>query len=551
VVTGVLIPLVTRRLVDDAIVGGQRHLVWPLGVAVLGLGLLQAGSIFFRRNLGHATSTAIETDLRARLFRQFQALPLSFHRRHGTGQLLARATGDLQAVSGFFGNSLVFLIHFTLTFIAVAVVLVLLDPLLAVLTLGFVVPALLSARLYHRRMAGVAARARQAAGEVTTVLDDNIGGLMVLRGFGQEHQAQSRLERAASALRSVNLEAVSRQSLYVPALGLVPALVTAAILGVGGRQAIDGRLSVGELVAFSQYLALVLNPLRVAGWHLSGIPRALAAGERVLEVLDQPPLEDRPDARPLEEPAGEVVFDRVTFSYDGAASSAVADVSLTIRPGETVALVGPSGAGCSTLAALVPRLADPTSGRVLLDGVDTRATTVASLRRHVGVAFDDPVLFKGSVRDNIAFANPDAGEDRVREAAAAAGIDQFVADLPDGYDTPVGERGSALSGGQRQRVALARALLTRPRVLVLDDPLSSVDVETEAEVCRRLRTLLPEHTTLLVARRPSTLALADRVVLMGEGRVVASGTHEELLACPAYRAHFDLDRAPGAAEMRP
>ena len=547
------IPELTRRLVDRAILGHHRSLIWPLGLTALGLGVLRAFMNFLRRNLAGATSVRIEASLRGRLFAHLQGLPISFHDQWQSGQLLARATSDLNAIRIFLGYALVFLTFVAVVFLGVGVRLVQLDPLLAVCTLALVVPFVWAGIRFNRSMEMLAAQSREAVGEVTNVVEECAGGVRILKAFGQERRAVAELEQAASRLMDVNLQGVRVRSFYIPGLAAIPNLVYAVLLGVGGLEVVHHHLTPGGLVAFYQYLAFVIAPLRYVGWMLAMAQQAQAGGERVFEILDtQPAIADAPHARSLSPVEGEVVLERVGFTYPGSRSPALVDVSLSIRPGETVALVGMSGSGKSTIAALLPRFLDPTSGRVLVDGVDVREASLASLRSQIGVVFDEPVLFSASVAENIAFGVPDASADEVVRAATAAGAAAFIEELPEGYATRVGEQGFSLSGGQRQRIALARALLSRPRILVLDDPLSSVDVRTEAEIEANLRSLLGSRTTVLIAHRASTVAMADRVFLLEEGHVRATGSPSELLASnPAYRrvlaAELDLDELAATA----
>lgn len=542
-----VIPELTRRLVDDAILGHRSSLIWPLGLATLALGILRGFMNFLRRNLAGATSVRIEADLRTRLFAHLQGLPISFHDQWQSGQLLARATSDLNSIRLFAGYALVFLSFVVVVLLGVGARLLVLDARLAVLSLGLVVPFGLAGIRFNGQMEDISARSREAVGELTNVVEESVGGVRILKAFGQEGRAVRRLELRATELRAVNLEGVRVRSTYIPVMALVANLIWAVLLGVGGLEVIHRHLSLGNLVAFYQYLAFVIVPLRYVGWMLAMAQQATAAGRRVFEVLEtQPAISDPSHARPLPSIMGEITFDGVTFTYPGSERPALDDISLTIQPGETVALVGMSGSGKSTFAALLPRFADPTRGRVLIDGIDIRTVSLPSLRSQIGVVFDEPVLFSASVRDNIAFGDPNALDGDVRRAAEAAGAARFIESLPDGYETRVGEEGFSLSGGQRQRLALARALLSRPRILVLDDPLSSVDVKTEAEIEANLTTLLQGRTTVLIAHRASTVSMADRVILLEEGQVRATGTHAELLARePGYRqvlaAELDLD----------
>ena len=547
------LPAIVKRVVDDAIVDHRRDQVLPLAVAALVVVTFRAVFNFLRRNYQGEAGVRVEADLRARLFAHLQGLPISFHDRWQSGQLLARATSDLNAIRMFLGFALTFMTFIALYAVTVTVALVLLDPLLAGVTLGIAVPFAFLAIRFNHRMENVWARSREAVGDVASAVEESIGGVRILKAFGVERRAVVRLDGAATRLRDVNLEAVRYRSLYVPLLALLPNLMLAVVLGLGGLRVIDGGLSLGGLIAFNQYLAFLVVPLRYVGWMLSQSQQALAAGDRVFEILDtQAEIADAPDARDAGPLEGEVTFEHVSFRYPDAAAPALDDVSFTVRPGETVALVGMSGSGKSTLAALLPRFDDPTGGRILLDGRDLRGLTLASVRRQIGVVFDEPVLFSATVRDNIAFGFPEAELDDVVRAAKAAGAHDFVTALPEGYDTRVGEQGFSLSGGQRQRLALARALLGRPRILVLDDPLSSVDVRTEAEIEARLRDVLKGRTVFLIAHRASTVAMSDRVVLLEDGRVVTTGTHADLIQSDdAYRrvlaAELDLSEIADAA----
>jgi ATP-binding cassette subfamily B protein len=539
-----LVPQLIKQVIDEGVVAGHRGRIWSLALAAAGVVSARAVCNFLRRNASGEASVRIEADLRARLFAHLQGLPASFHDHWQTGQLLARATSDLNTIRMFLGFALVFFSYLAVYALAVAVVLFWVDPPLAALTWALVVPFAALAVRFNHRMEEISLRSREQVGAVTDAVEESVGGIRILKAFGVERRAVERVRATAAALRDVNLEAVAERARYVPLLALIPNLIVATIVGVGGLQVVAGRLSLGELVAFNQLLAGLVLPLRYVGWMLSQAQQAAAAGRRVFEILDtQAAIADRPgacDAPPFE---GEVAFEGVTFCYPGAAAPALDDVSFTIAPGETVALVGMSGSGKSTAAALLPRFLDPDAGRVRIDGRDVRDYTLASLRRQIGVVFDEPILFSATVRENIAFGFPDAPMEEVERAARAAGAHEFICALDRGYDTVVGEQGLSLSGGQRQRIALARALLGRPRILVLDDPLSSVDVRTEAEIEANLRAIRRGRTTLLIAHRASTVAMADRVVLLDGGRVVATGTHAALLASN------DLYRHVLAAEL--
>jgi ATP-binding cassette subfamily B protein len=535
---GLALPVIIQREIDDAILRRHHQLLWPLAGLALMVAGLRAVMNFLRRYLSGQASVRVEADLRARLFAHLQGLPLSFHDRWQSGQLLARATSDLDTIRMFLGFAVVFLAFVAITGAGVLIAVAVESPPIAALALALALPFVVLATRFNHRLDEVTVRSRQAVGNVADVVTESVGGVRILKAFGAEGRAVARLAGATGTLRDVNIEAVELRARYIPMLQLLPNAMLGVVLGVGGWQVLDGGLTLGALVAITQYLWLLVVPLRYVGWMLSMARQARAAASRVFEILDtEPTIADRPHSVALIHPEGAIGFDHVTFTYPGAPAPALTDVSFRIAPGETVAVVGMTGSGKSSLAGLVPRFYDPDRGRVTLDGQDLHSWSLASLRGHIGVVFDEPVLFSATIAENIAFARPDADGARISEAARAAGAHQFILELPDGYSTLVGEQGFSLSGGQRQRIALARALLAEPAVLILDDPLSSVDVRTEAEIEANLRTLLARPTTILIAHRASTVAMADRVLLLDKGRLVADGTHRSLLRTNAtYRS---------------
>jgi ATP-binding cassette subfamily B protein len=575
VLSEIAIPLLTKSMIDGAISHGRRDLLLPIGAAAVGLGALQALLNFLRRWVQATAVTGMDQAIRADIYAHLQRLPPAFHDDWQSGQLLSRATTDLSAIRRFAGFGTIFLITNTITFIAVVLLLIRLNWWLGLLTGTLFLPVLWASIRFQRRYRVLARRSQDQQGDLATYVEEAATGIRVLKALGRGGEAATQHGGQATEVFGTELAKARLRSTFWAGLDLIPNAMIGVLLLLGALAVGRHELTLGGLVAFITLTLMLVWPIESMGYILAGGQEAATAAQRVYEILDTEPSITSPARRsaspggrppgtprsPLRAEAGaagrtrrssrrsahpaRLVFDRVGFRYPGAEHALLRGVSLTVQPGQTMVLVGATGAGKTTLLQLVPRLADVTSGAVLLDGTDVRRLPLAELRTRVGCAFEDPTLFSASVRENVSYGAPDA-DDAAIEAALAMAQAGFVHDLPWGLDTRIGEQGMALSGGQRQRVALARAILARPSLLILDDPLSALDVHTEARVTEALRGLLAETTALVVAHRPSTVTLADRVALLRDGVITATGTHARLLATqPRYRDLMSGSGEPG------
>jgi len=535
--SSIVVPLVTKTVVDGPVAHGQRDRLVPLALLALALGVAEAVLIFIRRWIQTNATLGMEKQMRDDVYAHLQSLPPAFHDRWQSGQLLSRATTDLSAIRRFVGFGLVFLVVNLATFGTVIALLVRLDPLLGFLVALSLVPVAVVCAKFERSYHVVSRRVQDQTGDLATTIEESATGVRVIKAFGRRRLVAEGFDRGALRVYETQLAKVRLRATFWSLLDFLPNATLGLILLLGAMAVGEGRLSLGGLVAFITLVLQLVWPVEALGFILASGQEAATAAQRIYEVLDSvPEIVDRPGARPVDATAGRLRFEHVGFTFPGARSPVLHNVNLTVAPGETVALVGVTGSGKTTMAALVPRLTDVTAGRITLDGIDIRDLELTSLRRLVATAFEEPILFSASVRENVTLGSPEATDADVAAALSLAQAD-FVYELPWGLDTRVGEQGLSLSGGQRQRLALARAVIGRPRVLVLDDPLSALDVATESLVEEALARMLAETTALVVVHRPSTVALADRVALLQDGTITAVGTHSELMADePDYRA---------------
>lgn len=559
----VVMPLLVEQAIDLGITPRDSGALarWSLAVAIAAV--LAATFTGVRRYFAFQVSRRMEANLREQLFAHIQKLHASFHDRSSVGDLMSRSNADLLQI-----QNLVVLIPLTIsnsvTVLAIATLMLVKNPVLAVLALGALPLLNYLGKRFSTNLHPAAMAIQQESADLATVVEESVSGIRVVKGLGSESVQRGRLAAEADELYDASMGAARVRARYLPAMELLPSIGVVAVLAYGGNQVIDGTASLGELVAFNVYIGLLIWPLRMLGMIIAQTQRAIASAERVVEVLGTDPEVVDPE-HPSDLPArgdgaavGLVRFADVRFGYSAGSAPVLDGLDLTLEPGESVALVGATGSGKSTVARLLLRFYDVDGGSVTVDGVDVRELRVADLRRAVSIVFEDTFLFSATIADNIAFGVPDASVDDVQRAARSAGAHEFIEALPEGYETEVGERGFALSGGQRQRIAIARAILADPRVLVLDDATSAVDPTKEHEIRDALTEVMDRRTTLVIAHRPATIALADRVALVDGGRIVATGAHTDLLATsPRYREvlaaaaaheHHDDDAVPDGAQ---
>ncbi|GAA4598585.1 ABC transporter ATP-binding protein [Planotetraspora phitsanulokensis] len=540
IAAGTAVPLVGKQIIDGPVGHGDLGGLLPLGLLALVLGIAEAVLIFIRRWSQAGPVLGLETAIRDDLYRRLQSLPMSFHGEWQSGQLLSRATTDLSTIRRFLGFGALFLVMNVLQLIAVTVVLFHMYWPLGLLVAVSAVPIVVLSLRFEKRYIGISRRVQDLQGDLATLVEEAAVGIRTIKAFGRSRHLYEGFDETARGIHRTSLAKVRLASRFFTFLEVVPNVTLAMVVLVGALAVARDALTLGTLVAFTTLVLQLVWPVASLGYILAMGQEAMTSADRVTEVLDTVP-EIVGGTEVVERPRGHLRFEGVEFRHPGAARPVLRDVWLDVRPGETVAVVGATGAGKTTLTALVPRLIDVTAGRVTVDGYDVRDLTLPSLRSVVATAFEEPTLFSMSVRENVMLGHGDAGENEIREALEIAQA-TFVYDLPWGLDTRIGEQGMSLSGGQRQRLALARAVLGKPRILVLDDTLSALDVETEALVEEALRRVLADATGLVVAHRASTVLLADRVALLRDGTIQHVGRHADLLATvPEYRALLAQD----------
>ncbi|HYJ12669.1 MAG TPA: ABC transporter ATP-binding protein [Thermomicrobiales bacterium] len=537
------IPLVLGKAIDNGVIGRDLDYLLKATALIVGLAILQAGFTFVRTYGTHILAERVANDLRNELYAKFEELPFQFYDRSQTGQLMSRATDDISNIRNMLQFSMRAVIQMILMVVVIAVIMFGIDWKLALIALSTTPFLVWWGVHFSITIRPMWLRVQQQFGVMTTKLQENVAGGRVVRAYAQEVEESDRFEAELETLFQHNLKAANRWAWSYPMTLTLNSLSVAGVVWIGGLMVLNGQVTIGTLVAFERYTSMLQEPIRWLGMVVNRMAQAIASGERVFEILDtKARVANRPDARPTGTVRGVVTFDHVDFRYSGARRETLHDVSFEARPGEIVALVGPTGSGKSSVVSLIPRFYDPSNGAVRIDGTDIREFTLESLRSQIGTVMQETFLFSMTIAENISYGRTDATREQVIAAATAAQASSFIERMPEGYDTVIGERGVTLSGGQKQRLAIARALLIDPRILILDDSTASVDSDTEHEIQKALRTLMANRTTLVIAQRLTTVRDADQIIVFQNGRVTQHGTHDELLADPEgfYHELYDL-----------
>lgn len=524
-----LIPQFIRWIVDRGIEEQDIALLTRSALALLGLALLKGCVTFLQGRWIEVASQNVAYDLRNAIHQKLSLLSFSYHDRTETGQLISRAIQDVERIRFLTGRALLRIAEGATLLIGTAIVLLWMNPRLALLSLMTVPLLAYRATYFGRRFRPLSLAIQQQLAVLTTRLEQNLRGTRVVKAFAEEEAEIDRFDQENRHWFELTIEAARLQAMNLPLMDLIANAGTVFVIWYGGQLVIRQELTMGELVAFTTYMAQLIRPVRRLGFIVSAIAMAAAAGERIFEILDaRSEVRDTPDAKPLPPVKGDVRFNKVSFAYFGR-HYVLRDVSFVAEPGQIIALLGATGSGKSTIINLIPRFYDPTAGQITVDGYDTRRVTLNSLRNQIGIVLQETTLFASSIRENIAFGRPDASTEEIIAAAQAAQAHGFILEMAEGYDTPVGERGVTLSGGQKQRIAIARALLSDPRILILDDATSSVDTETEQLIQKALERLMQGRTSFVIAQRLSTVRMADLILVLEKGKIAAHGTHQQLL----------------------
>jgi ATP-binding cassette, subfamily B, multidrug efflux pump len=536
------IPSLIRVVIDQGITGENFELLIQAALLLLGLGLVRSSLNYFQRYVSEWIASHIGFDLRNLLYNHIQHLPFSFHDHTQSGQLISRCIEDVRAIERFSGFGVIELVRVVVFMVTIPIILVVQNPWLALIAILPLVPLVLITLSFGKKIGRFFYAVDNALGDLSAILQENVTGAQVVRAFARENFEKARFSEKNRVLYKARLVSLNQWSRIMPTTNFLVALSTILIIFFGGLLVIQGKMTVGEVVAFNGYLLLLAGPAQQLTWMVNAAGEADAGAQRTQEILDLKPAISSPDdAVKLPPLSGMVEFREVSFQYSSGTSAALQDIEITVQPNQLVALIGPTGSGKTSLVNLIPRFYDVSAGAVLIDNMDVRALDLVSLRKQIGIVLQTSLLFSTTIKDNIAYGRPDASLDEIVAASKSAQAHEFIQDLADGYETVVGERGITLSGGQRQRVAIARALLLDPRILILDDSTSSVDTETERLIQEALDHLMQGRTTFVIAHRLSTVRRADLILVMDHGRIVERGTHAQLLAQKGlYREIYDL-----------
>jgi ATP-binding cassette subfamily B protein len=534
---GAVIPLLAGAAITQ-VQDKDMNALWYVAGGVLAAGVMRAGLAVSRRIISGQVSLGVEHDMRSRIYSHLQDLEIGFFHDQQTGQLMSRATVDLQVVRFFLGYGLIFMIQSAFTILISAAIMLFIQTDLALIILATMPFIVYTAAHYGKRSRPAVQEAQQRLAELSANVEENISGIRVIKAFAREDEMAGKFSNSAQRVFDQKLYSTKLSAFYDPLLGFIPSLGLAAVLIYGGNQVIDGTMTLGHFTSFYFYMGMLIGPMRMLGNSLGSAQRATAAGARIFQILDRAPrIEAKPDAVAMPTGGGQVVFKDVDFSFPNTDRLVLKNINLDIPAGQTVAIVGGTGSGKTTLVSLVSRLYDVDRGAIQVDGVDVRNVDPVALRKNVAFVAEDSFLFSATIAENIAYARDDVTDEEIAAAARRAQIGDFIETLPDKYETILGERGITLSGGQRQRVAIARALIADPRILVLDDATSSVDARTEHEIKNALTEVMEGRTTFVIAHRLSTISLADSIIVLENGTVAEHGTHEELLErSDSYRA---------------